>query len=179
MTILNQTSFGLAGVNIFESTTEQKFALGARTRVTWGDDKDKSAEVVYVKCLAASLNAGYLCELPLISGTDAYKLDKYLTIAIATTECGAVGGQIAACSPCTQMLVSEYGWAFVSGVINLFVGANAAAKQKLYATTTSGLCDDTPTAVIVGGATPISANGGANLRVDVFANGDLYLERLS
>ena len=179
MTITNQTSFGLAGVNIYETTLEQKFSLGARTRVTWGDDKDKSAEVVYVKCLAASLNAGYLCELPLISGTDAYKIDKYLTIAIATTECGAVGGQVAACAPCSAMVVSEYGWAFVSGVISLFVGASAAAKQRLYATTTSGLCDDTPTAIIVPGVTPISANGGANAKIDAFASSDLYVERLS
>ena len=178
MTIVNQTSFGLAGVNIYETSIDQKFALGARTRVTWGDDKDKSAEVVYIKCLAASLNAGYLCELPLISGTDAYKIDKYLTIAIATTECGAVGGQIAACAPCTNMLVGECGWAFVSGVISLFIGASAAAKQKLYATTTSGLCDDTPTAIIVAGVTPISANGGANAKIDAFASGDIHVERL-
>lgn len=179
MTIVNQTSFGLAGVNIYEVSTDQKFALGARTRVTWGDDKDKSAEVVYIKCLSASLNAGYLCELPLISGTDAYKIDKYLTTTIATTECGAVGGQIAACAPCSAMLVGEHGWAFVSGVISLYVGASAAAKQKLYTTATSGLCDDIATAVIVAGVTPISANGAANAKIDAFANGDLYVERLS
>jgi hypothetical protein len=64
-------------------------------------------------------------------------------------------------------------------VVGLFVGASAAAKQKLYATATSGLCDDTPTAIIVGGAVPISANGGSNAKIDVFANGDLYVERLS
>jgi hypothetical protein len=179
MPIVNQTSFGLAGVSIFDATSDQKFALGTRTRAITGSGKDKSAELVYVKA-AAALTVGLLYELPLISGTDAYQVDTAVTTTNASTFGGANGGSFACCVPAVTMAINEYGWAYVQGHFPMFLGLSCAAQVKLYTTATAGLVDDdsTPAREVIG-AWAISAVGGANAVADVFCVTDLRVIRNS
>jgi hypothetical protein len=177
MPIVNQTSEGLAGLSIYDSTLEQKFALGTRTRVFTGTGKDKSAEVVYVRATAA-LTVGLLYELPLIAGTDAYLVDTAVTTTNAGTFGGANGGSFACCVPAVTIPITEYGWAFVSGHFPMFLGLSCAAQVKLYTTATAGLVDDdaTPAREVIG-AWAIAAVGGANAVADVFCVTDLRVIR--
>lgn len=175
MTIVNQTSLGLAGVNIYETSLEQKYALGTRVRVNYGDSKDKSAEVTYVKSLG-NRTAGLCYEMPMISGTDAYQLDTIITTANAATLCGAVGRSVRVCVPCIALTTGEFGWVFVRGVIPILLGANCVAGAPLYTTTTNGMLDDTSTSShLLTGVWAITTVGGANTTTDCFANGDLYV----
>ena len=179
MPIVNQTSNGLAGLSIYDSTLEQKFALGTRTSVIYGAAKDKVAEVVYVKALVA-LTTGLICELPLISGTDAYQVDTVLTTTNATAAAGAIGDTAAACVPCVGMAINEFGWAFVSGVVPIFVGTLAIARDTLHTTATAGLIDDAGTAVRIDNTGVIVTVGGANAVSDCLISSDqLTITRIS
>lgn len=175
MTIVNQTSFGLAGVGIYETSLDQKYALGTRIRINYGDNKDKSAEVVYVKSLG-NRTAGLCYEMPMISGTDAYQLDTIITTANAATLCGAVGRSVRVCVPCVALATSEFGWVFVQGVIPILLGANCVAGAPLYTTSTNGMLDDaTASSHLLSGVWSITTVGGANATTDCFAINDLYV----
>jgi hypothetical protein len=179
MPIVNQTSAGLAGVSIYDATLDQKFALGTRTKVIYGSSKDKQADVVYVKALVA-LTAGYICELPLISGTDSHQIDTVLTTTNATAACGAIGDTAAACVPCVAMAIGEFGWAFVSGVVPIFTGTLAVARDTLHTTATAGLIDDAVTAVRIDATGVIVTVGGSNAVSDCLISSDqLTITRLS
>lgn len=175
MTIVNQTSLGLVGVSIYETSSEQRFALGTRIRINYGENKDKSAEVTYVKSLG-NRTAGLCYEMPMMSGTDAYQLDTIITTANAATLCGAVGRSVRVCVPCVALSTNEYGWVFVKGVIPILIGANCEAGAKLYTTSTNGMLDDaSASSHLLTGVWAITAVGGANATTDCFANQDLHV----
>jgi hypothetical protein len=178
MPIVNQTSFGLAGVSIYDATTDQKFALGTRTRVIYGSAKDKSAEVVYIKALA-TLTAGYICELPLLAGTDAFQVDTVLTTTNASAAAGGAGNTFAACVPATAMVSGEYGWAFVSGVVPIFVGTLAVKGDTLHTTATAGLIDDAVTADRIDNTFVLATVGGSNAVSDCFCSTDITVTQIS
>ena len=175
MTIVNQTSLGLAGVNIYDTSLEQKYALGTRIRVSYGDNKDKSAEVTYVKSLG-NRTAGLCYEMPMISGTDAYQLDSIITTATAANLCGAIGRSVRVCVPCVALATNEFGWVFVKGVIPILIGANCEAGAKLYTTSTNGMLDDaSASSHLLAGVWAITTVGAANATTDCFANQDLHV----
>lgn len=175
MTIVNQTSFGLVGVSIYDTSSDQKYALGTRIRVNYGADKDKSAEVTYVKSLG-NRTAGLCYEMPMISGTDAYQLDTIITTANAATLCGAIGRSVRVCVPCVALATNEFGWVFVKGVIPILLGANCVAGAPLYTTTTNGMLDDaSASSHLLEGVWAITTVGGASATTDCFANSDLYV----
>lgn len=174
MPIVNQTSYGVTNVNIYDAGVTQKHALGTRAFVSYGVAGDKSAELVYIKALTG-LTAGNLCELPLIGGTDAYQVDTALTTTNANTIANAIGSSFAGCVPAINMLAGEFGWAFVRGIFPLFVGASCVFGAKLFTTATAGLVDDTATANELIGAFLIATVGGANIVADCFAPADLRI----
>jgi hypothetical protein len=177
MPIVNQAS-GLTGASLYQASTEQFHKLGTRCSFVYGTNADKSAEAVYIKAVGA-LTVGLIAELPLIAGTDAYQVDTHLTTTNASTIAGAAGNTFAACVPAATLAIGEYGWAFVKGVVPIFVGTLAAAKDTLHTTATAGLIDDAVTACRIDNTAVIVTVGGANIVSDCFISADLTVTQIS
>jgi hypothetical protein len=183
MTIANQTSQGLAGVDIFNSSTEQKHALGTRIRATYGSAKDKSAELVYIKVLGGTVVEGNVHRLPLIAGSIAYVLDLAVSLSTALTKTNAASIATAQNMSFSVMVMAsnisagEYGWAFVRGTIPINTAASCAANVPLGLTATAGRVDDADKDYELLNTTIITAVGGAAAVSDCHASMDLRVFR--
>jgi hypothetical protein len=171
-----QALFARVGGGIY-TVGEQKFALGTRIHCIYGANKDKSAELVYIKA-TATLTAGYICELPEISGTDSYVVDTVLTTTNASAAAGGAGNTFRACVPAAAMVSGEYGWAFVKGIIPIFTGTLAVAGDTLHTTATAGLIDDAVTANRIDNTFVVVTVGGANAISDCFCSTDLTVTQI-
>lgn len=153
----------VVGLNVtFTATsTTKQFDLGTRREYIWGSGNDKRSEVVYIQATGGALTAGLLYELPLIGGTDAFKVDT----AITTTVVGALtatGDKIAACIPLSAIAQDSYGWAFVRGHVQIETANAVAANVKVYSTATAGKIDDVSTSShLVDGLQLVAAAGSA------------------
>jgi len=175
MAIVNQTSMGLAGLDVLNPTSDQKFALGTRVKSILGSGKDKASELVYIKAEGVALTVGLVYELPLIAGTDAYKVDTVITTTSANTIANAAESSFAVCVPAATFASGEFGWAYVRGTFPIFVGTLAVYGAKLYTTATSGLVDDVATACELIGTWALATVGGANAVVDCHSPADLRI----
>jgi hypothetical protein len=106
-------------------------------------------ELVYVQAITNPAINGLLYELPLIYGTDAYKIDTALTLTNAATILGSANLSVLCCVPVADIAVNSFGWVAVRGVIPLSVAANAVKGARLYLTATAGVVDDTDTDYIL------------------------------
>ena len=166
----------LLGCNVFDTTTTQEFGLGTRVCVRYGANNDLSADFVYIKA-GAALTAGQLCELPKISGTDAYVVDVPLTTTLAATAAPDQYDQIACCVPQVDIALNAYGWAAVKGDIEVLAAASASEGAKLYTTGTAGVVDDADTDYLVENFVLVADNGGSQAKVLGTAFKDLNLYR--
>ena len=179
MTIVNQTSFGLVGVNIYATGLDQLFPVGTRTRVAHGANKDSSAEVVYCYAGSGDITSPNVYLLGLTTGT-AYNVGTQATTSSAATATGAtIGSRIAACVPCASAKEKEYFWAYVRGTFPAFVGASAVLRTPLYSTATAGLVDDTATTHQLDTAYLLSTISASNQSAMIHSLSDVSLLRVS
>lgn len=167
---------GLAAGGIYTVGTEQKFGLGERIAVVYGSNKDKSAELIYIKATAA-LTAGDVCELPLIAGTDAFNVDTALTKTNAATIADTQNDSFAACVPAATLASGEYGWAFVRGMIPINTAASCVQYARLGLTATAGRIDDADVDYQLVDTHVIATVGGAAAVSDCYVTSDLRIFR--
>jgi hypothetical protein len=180
MTITNQTSSGLAGVSIYETSLEQKYALGTRTRVVYGSTKNFSAEVVYCKADGdVTANSVYFASLTATTAYTAYASNEATTTSVATATGAVVGSRMPCIVPCVSATAGEYFWAFISGTIQVRVAASAVQRAPLYTTATAGVIDDTPTTHQLDASIVLATVGGAEAVSFVHSFTDLNFVRVS
>ena len=169
-------SSSLPGCNVFDTDTQKNFGLGNRVTVHYGANSDLCADFVYIRA-GAALTAGQLCELPKISGTDAYVVDVPLTTTLAATAAPDQFDKIACCIPQVDIPSGSYGWAAVKGDIEVLAAASASEGAKLYTTGTAGVLDDADTDYLVEDFVLVADNGGSQAKVLGHAFKDLNLYR--
>ena len=175
MTITNQTSQGLAGINIFDTSTEQKFAVGTRVSVTYGSSKNQEADAIYVKAGGDRL-AGYVNQLQITSAA-AYVLGSAQTKTTAAALATAQGQSFLAAATVVDLASGDYGWAFVRGVIPMNIAASCVTRARIGLTATAGRVDDADTDYELLGAYSIDTIGGTAGIFNVIATRDLVVYR--
>lgn len=158
------------------SSTTKQFDLGTRREYIWGAGSDKRSEVVYIQAVGGVLTSGLLYELPIIGGTDAFKVDTALTTTIVGG-LSAVGDKIAACIPLVAIPQNGYGWAFVKGHCFIETADAVAAGTRLYTTATAGKVDDVSTSSHVVDGLQLVAAAGSATAAEGYALVDLHATR--
>lgn len=180
MAIVNQTSFGLVGVNYLDSGLEQKHALGTRTRIVYRDTKNQSAEIVYCKADAAiTANTVYILNFTTSTSFVIFSANQATTTNVATATGATVGSRMPCVVPCVSAAAGEYFWSFISGTMQLTVAASAVQRAPLYTTATAGVVDDTATTHQLDGAILLTTLGGSEAVTTVHSFSDLNFIRVS
>lgn len=141
---MTYNSSNLLKASPFVADSALSFKLGTRAVFNHGTNEDLFVEAVYIEA-DATLTAGQVCELPLISGTDAFVVDTPLTTTNAATLTDAQYERFAACVPLADLVDGEYGWAAVKGIIPIKLAASCEGQQLLFLTTTAGVLQHTDT----------------------------------
>jgi hypothetical protein len=131
---------------------------------------------MYVKA-AATLTAGNLCRLSLVSGLPAYRVIETWTKTLAAAALTAQNMLVASVVPCADLVSGEYGWAFVSGLIQVNAAVSCAALVRVGLTSTAGRIDDADVDYEVKGAYLPVAQGGTAGVLDLYSPQDLYIVR--
>lgn len=164
------------GTPIDQADTSPQHHLGKRICAVYGANQDKYAELIYIKA-AAALTTGLVCELPLISGTDAYQVDTSLTKTNAATLADAQFERFSACVPVATLAINEYGWAFVKGTFNVTSAGAFTAGDVLAVSATAGKVDDTDNDYELYGCRALATASGADELIDIYCPFDLTIYR--
>jgi hypothetical protein len=170
-------SSNVGGASYLKVYDKAEFKLGTRITFHYGTNNDKFVEAVFVKALA-TLPRGELCELPLVSGTDAYQVDTEITTTNGATLAAATGDRFAGCIPLVALATGEYGFVAVKGIIPVSLAANCAVGKPLHTTATAGVVDDTVTTHRVTGLFSTVTITTAAI-ADCIAYQDISVEKIS